>query len=173
MLLSRNQPVTPPVAQVTAPAVSVPTPAPAAPPAAVTNTVDTLNQQLSQSVLNFPTGSAVLPAASEPNLQQAADLIKGLPAGTVIQIGGHTDNTGNPAANMTLSQQRAEAVRDALVRDGVDTSRLAPMGFGDTKPIASNDTPEGRLQNRRTEFSVASATQTTTTTPAAPAAPNQ
>src|SRR5262249_23173329 len=118
-----------------------------------------------RDVLNFATGSAALPAASAPQLQQAAAQIKSLPAGSVIEVGGHTDNTGNAAANMTLSQRRADAVRDALIQNGVAPAMLTAKGFGDPRPIASNDTPDGRLQNRRTEFTLANnATSTTTTT---------
>jgi outer membrane protein OmpA-like peptidoglycan-associated protein len=83
-------------------------------------------------------------------------------------VGGHTDNTGSAAANMALSQRRADAVRDALVKDGVDSAMLTTKGYGETKPVASNDTPEGRLQNRRTEFTAASVGETTTTTTTKP-----
>jgi outer membrane protein OmpA-like peptidoglycan-associated protein len=69
-----------------------------------------------------------------------------------FEIDGHTDNTGDAAHNMTLSQQRAEAVRTQLLSMGIDASRLSSRGFGDTKPIAGNDTPEGRANNRRVEF---------------------
>jgi outer membrane protein OmpA-like peptidoglycan-associated protein/uncharacterized protein YidB (DUF937 family) len=163
-MLARNR-APAPAPRVTAPAVSTPTvTAPAVPPAAVTNTVTALNQDLSQHRLNFATGSAVLPESAMPQIQSAADRIKGLPAGTMIEIGGHTDNTGNAAANMALSQRRADAVRNALIQDGVSPTMLTAKGFGDTRPIASNDTPDGRLQNRRTEFTVAGATTSTTTT---------
>jgi outer membrane protein OmpA-like peptidoglycan-associated protein/uncharacterized protein YidB (DUF937 family) len=167
-MLARNR-APAPAPRVTAPAISTPTvTAPAVtvptPPAAVTNTLTALNRDLSQHVLNFATGSAVLPASAMPQIQSAADRIKGLPAGTMIQIAGHTDNTGNAEANMALSQRRADAVRDALVQDGVSPTMLTAKGFGDTRPIASNDTPDGRLHNRRTEFNVVGPTTSTTTT---------
>lgn len=157
----------PPVAATPAPPVATPAPTPATPPAAVASTVATLNQELGGTVLNFANGSAEIPAAASNELQRAAIQIKALPAGTVIEIGGHTDNMGDAAANMDLSQRRADAVRTALVQDGVNPAMLTARGFGQTRPIASNDTPEGRLQNRRTEFTVAgpgSSTTTTTTT---------
>ena len=130
----------------------------------MTETVTALNADLNRTVLNFATASAALPDASSAPLQTAADRIKGLPAGTRIEVGGHTDNTGSAAANMALSQRRADAVRNALIHDGVDGSMLTTQGYGETKPVASNDTPEGRLQNRRTEFTVAGSTTSTTTT---------
>jgi OOP family OmpA-OmpF porin len=69
-----------------------------------------------------------------------------------FEIDGHTDNTGEAAHNLTLSQQRADAVKTQLVNMGIDASRLTTKGFGDTKPIDSNDTPEGKANNRRVEF---------------------
>ena len=74
----------------------------------------------------------------------------------VIEISGHTDNVGDKKANILLSQNRAKAVNDYLISHGIVQQRLKFKGYGDTKPIASNDTPEGRQQNRRTEFKVLS-----------------
>lgn len=168
-LLSRNRVAAPPAPAPVAATVPGPvtvTPAVPVPAPAVTNTVTTLNRDLSHTVLNFATGSAILPAASLPRLREEADLIKRLPAGTVIEIGGHTDNTGDAAANVSLSQRRADAVRNALVQDGVNPSMLTAKGYGQAKPIASNDTVDGRLQNRRTEFTVASNGATTSSTTA-------
>lgn len=68
------------------------------------------------------------------------------------EIDGHTDNTGNAPHNLTLSQQRADAVKAQFVSMGVDASRLSTKGFGDTKPLGPNDTPEGKANNRRVEF---------------------
>ncbi len=69
-----------------------------------------------------------------------------------FEIDGHTDNTGDAAHNLTLSQQRAESVKAQLVKMGIDGSRLTTKGLGDTKPIDTNDTPEGKANNRRVEF---------------------
>jgi OmpA-OmpF porin, OOP family len=77
-----------------------------------------------------------------------------LQPGTFIEIGGHTDSSGNPEANLTLSQQRAEVVRTTLIDSGVSADVLRAKGYGDTQPVASNDTAEGRFQNRRISYTV-------------------
>ena len=71
-----------------------------------------------------------------------------------VEIQGHTDNQGTPDGNMTLSQQRAEAVRDRLVQLGVSADRLTARGFGQTRPIRPNLTVAGRAANRRVMFRV-------------------
>jgi OOP family OmpA-OmpF porin len=73
-----------------------------------------------------------------------------------ISIEGHTDNVGTEAMNMRLSTKRAEAVRAYLVQKGVAPDRLESVGYGPTRPIASNKTAMGRGQNRRTEFRIVS-----------------
>ena len=109
---------------------------------------------LNQSIINFPTNSAEIPAISKTLLQQAAIAFKQLPTSTVIEIGGYTDATGDPAANLQLSQQRADAVRAALVQAGVDPGMLVAKGYGSANPVAGNDLLEGRLRNRRIEYRV-------------------
>jgi OOP family OmpA-OmpF porin len=69
-----------------------------------------------------------------------------------FEIGGYTDNTGDAKHNLELSKQRADAVMAQLVNMGIDPSRLSAKGFGDSKPMDSNSTPEGRANNRRVEF---------------------
>ena len=102
----------------------------------------------------FATGSATITGDSMETLRAAADAIKRAPARTRIEAGGHTDNTGDAAANMTLSQQRAEAVVGKLRELGVADGMLSAKGYGQDKPVASNATEEGKAKNRRMEFTV-------------------
>ncbi|MFQ5447168.1 MAG: OmpA family protein [Saprospiraceae bacterium] len=99
----------------------------------------------------FETGSAALKNASLVELNRLRKLLKDNPA-LKIQINGHTDNVGTEADNLTLSENRAKAVYDFLVENGIDADRLRYKGFGEAWPIAPNDTKAGRRQNRRTEF---------------------
>jgi outer membrane protein OmpA-like peptidoglycan-associated protein/uncharacterized protein YidB (DUF937 family) len=109
---------------------------------------------LNLNVINFPSGSAEIPPDSMNYLNHVALAIKSAPSGTVLEIGGHTDNTGDAGANMNLSQQRADAVRNYLVQQGVASNMLVSKGYGDTRPVGSNDTDEGKFRNRRIEFTV-------------------
>ena len=109
---------------------------------------------LNQSIVNFPSGGSEVPAASIALLQKAAVDIKQLAPGTVLEVASYTDNTGDAAANLALSQHRAEAVRNVLVLAGVDPSMVIAKGYGSANPIASNDTLDGRFRNRRIEYHV-------------------
>jgi|SRR5271165_260700 len=109
---------------------------------------------LNLNVINFATGSAQIPADSDDYLNRVAIALKAAPTGTVLEIAGHTDNSGDAASNMTLSQQRADAVRAYLIQQGVSGDMLVAKGYGDTKPVGSNDTEEGKFHNRRIEFSL-------------------
>jgi outer membrane protein OmpA-like peptidoglycan-associated protein len=71
-----------------------------------------------------------------------------------IQINGHTDKVGNTLSNQILSEERAKAVLDYLVGQAIDPVRLQYKGYGESKPIETNDTAEGRAKNRRTEFEI-------------------
>jgi outer membrane protein OmpA-like peptidoglycan-associated protein len=100
----------------------------------------------------FDTGKATLKPESESALAVVRELLKNDPA-LKLEIQGHTDNVGQPAANLKLSQDRAAAVKAYLVQNGgVAPGRLTTAGLGDTKPIATNQTDDGRAQNRRVEL---------------------
>ncbi len=115
-------------------------------------TSDDLVKALNLSTIYFETGSARITGDSMETLVKAAQAIKAAPAGTRIEIGGHTDNSGDAAINLSVSQQRAEAVKTNLVELGVAADMLEARGFGQDKPVADNATEEGRAQNRRIEF---------------------
>ncbi|MCB1803535.1 MAG: OmpA family protein, partial [Gammaproteobacteria bacterium] len=84
-------------------------------------------------------------------LDAAADLLKANPDVTV-RIDGHTDSIGTEEYNQGLSERRANAVADYLAKAGIARDRMTVAGFGESQPIASNDTPEGRAQNRRVDI---------------------
>jgi outer membrane protein OmpA-like peptidoglycan-associated protein len=102
----------------------------------------------------FDTNRAIVQERSFVLLDEVAAVMKAHPEVTRVGIDGHTDSVGGEAINQRLSEARARAVRDYLVKAGVEEARLEPRGFGVTKPLASNETPEGREQNRRVEFIV-------------------
>lgn len=101
----------------------------------------------------FNTASFELLPASNAELDKLVRLLKANPT-LRIELGGHTDNVGNDAANQKLSEQRANAVRDYVVGQGIEGARITAKGYGETRPVATNDTEEGRAQNRRTEVRV-------------------
>jgi outer membrane protein OmpA-like peptidoglycan-associated protein len=117
-------------------------------------TAEDLVNALNMNIINFRSGSSQIPRDSMPVLEQSASAIKSAPAGTVLEVGGFTDNAGNPAANQKLSQQRADSVRNFLINKGVNSDSLVAKGYGGGNPIASNDTEEGRFKNRRIEYKV-------------------
>ena len=98
----------------------------------------------------FATGQAELVPGARASIEEVVDLLQGDPT-KAIRIEGHTDSTGSAAANLALSERRAQSVRDALVELGVDPGRLTVLGLGEDFPIASNDTDEGRARNRRVD----------------------
>jgi outer membrane protein OmpA-like peptidoglycan-associated protein len=107
---------------------------------------------LPETVL-FDSGLAVLRTDAEPSLQGVADLVGDHP-GARTEVQGHTDSVGSADFNQTLSEGRAKAVADWLAGHGVDPATLTTAGFGSTKPVADNATPEGRQANRRVEVVV-------------------
>jgi len=103
--------------------------------------------------VNFQTGSAVLTQDSARQVNNFAKVLKAYP-NVKIQLEGHTDNTGNAAANKSLSQKRADSVKAAIAAQNVNPDRVVAMGFGDEKPVADNATDAGRAQNRRVSVAV-------------------
>src|SRR5690606_9830966 len=100
----------------------------------------------------FDTGSDRLRPESTPTLEEIGEMMRAHPD-LRLRIEGHTDNVGNSGFNQTLSEKRAAAVKAFLEKEyGIKGDRLEAQGFGDTRPVASNDTPEGRQSNRRVEL---------------------
>jgi OOP family OmpA-OmpF porin len=102
--------------------------------------------------VTFEGGKAVLTADAAPVLEHVKAYLKARKKITTLRIEVHSDSQGGDEFNQRLSEARALAIAHALRGMGVDCKRLLPVGFGETRPIASNKTAEGRAQNRRTEF---------------------
>jgi OmpA-OmpF porin, OOP family len=112
---------------------------------------------LNLQVINFRTGSDVPPQDAQLALAKSAEVLKACEAkGKTVKlnVGGYSDNVGQPATNLMLSKKRAEAVRAFLVKHGVSADSLTAQGFGDEHPIADNTTASGRFANRRIDFAV-------------------
>ena len=108
---------------------------------------------LNMQIINFDTASSNIPDANKSILDQAAALIKRA-SQVHLTVKGHTDAMGDVAANKALSQKRAQAVVDYLVKQGVDPAQLQAVGYGSEQPVADNATAEGQFKNRRIEFEV-------------------
>jgi OOP family OmpA-OmpF porin len=104
--------------------------------------------------VEFKYNSAELTKESEPILQAVLSVLESHPEFTRIRVEGHTDDRGNDKYNKTLSQRRAQSVVNWLVKKGIDRKRLAAAGFGEERPIDTNETDEGRQNNRRVEFHI-------------------
>ena len=115
-------------------------------------TVLAANEAVAINNLLFETGSDVIMPSSLPELKRIATFIATY--GYKVRLAGHTDNVGQPEANKTLSQARAEAVKRQLVEYGCAAESIKAFGYGDLKPVASNETEEGRAQNRRVEITL-------------------
>lgn len=101
----------------------------------------------------FETGKANLKSSSFKAIDELASAMTAKKT-MEIEIAGHTDNVGDKATNLKLSQERAEAVRSYLIKKGISSGRITARGYGDTKPVADNSTEAGRQQNRRTEVKI-------------------
>ena len=103
--------------------------------------------------LEFETGKDIIKEESIPSLTELAEVLVKRPEWK-LQISGHTDNVGNDQANLVLSKKRAEAVKNFMISKTIESERLYVLFFGETMPIASNDTKEGRQKNRRVEMKI-------------------
>lgn len=113
------------------------------------------NAKFNTQKIQFVTGSATLTAASKTMIKEGAKLLNSDDfKGLKVEVRGHTDNTGSEALNQKLSEKRAKAVADELIKNGVAADRITSKGYGSSMPIADNKTAEGRAQNRRVAFDV-------------------
>ncbi len=131
------------------PTVAPPAPLPEPPAATVSEHAITISEQV-----QFETGTAVIRPESEAILGAVRRALHEHPEIRLLEIQGHTDDTGTPELNQRLSQERAAAVLAWLVAHGVDAARLRPVGYGQTQPLADNTSDEGRATNRRVEFRI-------------------
>ncbi|HRR62495.1 MAG TPA: OmpA family protein [Paludibacteraceae bacterium] len=104
--------------------------------------------------IEFEFGTYNLTKQATDILDQIYLILQNNPSWTSLTISGHTDNIGSKAGNQKISELRAQAVKDYLVKKGIPASKIKVVGYGGDKPIASNNTPEGRQKNRRVEFEI-------------------
>lgn len=116
-------------------------------------TVDDLLRAMNLYIIQFGSGKYDIPARNMVFLERASGYMKKLPPNVVVEVGGHTDSDGGEAANQQLSENRARAVRDALIKFGIQPQMLTERGYGETKAKATNETEDGKFQNRRIEYS--------------------
>ena len=112
-----------------------------------------VNQIVRLNNIFFESGKSVLKIASFPELNRVVIFLKGNPTITV-EISGNTDHEGSDEYNLTLSQERAQAVVDYLISKGQHPGRFTAVGYGETLPVASNDSDKGKQLNRRVEFKI-------------------
>jgi outer membrane protein OmpA-like peptidoglycan-associated protein len=106
-----------------------------------------------KSDILFDTGKSNLKPAAQNSLKQMADIMKKYPE-NVLTVQGYTDNTGSAKVNEELSMKRADAVRSALINNGMPSTTITAQGMGPSNPVADNSTAEGRQKNRRVEIQV-------------------
>jgi len=125
----------------------------AAPASAVADCQSAVTAAVKAGDIRFRTASAKIADESRAALDRLVEAVKACP-GVKLRIEGHTDSDGSNERNQALSENRANAVAEYLSEAGIDSKRLEAVGFGEDKPIATNDTPEGKAQNRRIELIV-------------------
>jgi len=130
-----------------------PPPPPPAPPPPQEKVVVTEEQIVTLEPIYFDFDKSTIKPVSYPVLDQVAQVMRDRPT-AVVRVEGHTDSVGSDAYNQRLSERRARSVVKYLIGKGIDSNRLQAVGFGESRPIATNDTPEGRAKNRRTEFHI-------------------
>jgi OmpA-OmpF porin, OOP family len=130
---------------------AAPTPKPAAAPVRTAREARAAVERAVLRGTSFATGSAVLRPEAETTLREVASILKA-DSRLRVEVGGHTDSVGDPARNQTLSERRAQAVKDFLVKEGVNPNQLTVRGYGASRPVDTNETPAGRANNRRVEF---------------------
>ncbi|MBL7782319.1 MAG: OmpA family protein [Saprospiraceae bacterium] len=119
----------------------------------VTEALDPNTSMLTIRNVTFDAGSAAVTEVNEPEMKQLPALLHDFPAYTV-EVTGHTDSDGKDAANLKLSQQRADAVKKWLSEHSIAPERIVATGKGETQPVVPNDTPENKAQNRRVEIRI-------------------
>lgn len=112
-----------------------------------------INDKIAGKIIEFNTGSDQLTAKGKAVLDELAPIFKEYPNDR-IEVGGHSDSQGDDAKNLQLSDRRANAVKTYLVTKGLEISRFTAVGYGETQPIADNNTADGRQKNRRIAFTV-------------------
>jgi outer membrane protein OmpA-like peptidoglycan-associated protein len=149
----RPQPAAVAPAAAPTPAQAVVEPPPAPEPTPQEDCQERLNRVLTRNEILFQVDSAALTPEGLPLLSELAQVAAACPA-FALRVEGHTDDTGDPAANMSLSEQRARTIVEGLAALGIDPARLTAVGMGATRPVADNRTEEGRRANRRIEIIV-------------------
>ncbi|MPW44446.1 OmpA family protein [Acinetobacter guerrae] len=112
-----------------------------------------IDEALKNRIIEFESGSSILTASGQQILNEMAAALHKV-GGKKVKIIGHTDSSGDASKNLLLSQQRANAVKDYLITKNILAERLSTEGLGSNKPLANNETAEGRRKNRRIEFAV-------------------
>ena len=114
--------------------------------------VDDLLRAMNLYIIQFDSGKYDIPPKNMAFLERAAGYMKKLPPTVQVEVGGHTDSVGSDESNQVLSENRAKAVREALTKFGISPEILTEKGYGSKQPKATNDTEDGKFQNRRIEY---------------------